>query len=64
MDKEALSILTDVYPTRRVVGVNMAELYSNGGVAHCVATVDWYHSSLSTSAILDEIDGRRRKREV
>ena len=36
MDKEALSILTNVYPTRRVVVINMAELYSDGGVAHCV----------------------------
>jgi agmatine deiminase len=36
MDKEALRIIGGVYPTRRIVGVNMEELYSDGGAAHCV----------------------------
>lgn len=36
MDKEALRILAEVYPNRRVVGVNMEELFSDGGGAHCV----------------------------
>jgi agmatine deiminase len=35
-DAEALQILSEVYPTRQVVGVNMEELYSDGGAAHCV----------------------------
>lgn len=36
MDQEALRILGGVYPTRRIVGVNMEELYSDGGAVHCV----------------------------
>lgn len=35
-DEEALQVLGKVYPTRRVVGVNMEELYSDGGAVHCV----------------------------
>lgn len=36
MDQEALRILGGVYLTRRIVGVNMEELYSDGGAVHCV----------------------------
>jgi agmatine deiminase len=35
-DAEALRVLATVYPTRRIVGINMEELYKDGGAAHCV----------------------------
>ena len=36
MDEEAIRILSEVYPTRRIVGINMEKLYEDGGAAHCV----------------------------
>lgn len=36
MDQEAIRILSNVYTTRKVVGVNMEELYTDGGAIHCV----------------------------
>jgi agmatine deiminase len=36
MDQEAIRILSEVYPTRRIVGINMEKLYEDGGAAHCV----------------------------
>ena len=35
-DQEALNILADLYPGRTVTGINMEELYLDGGAAHCV----------------------------
>ena len=35
MDDEALGILGSVYPTRRIVGINMEEAYADGGAVHC-----------------------------
>eukprot|EP00977_Amphora_coffeiformis_P012703 scaffold3210_cov172-Amphora_coffeaeformis.AAC.2 len=35
-DAEALRILADVYPHRKIQGINMVELYKDGGAAHCV----------------------------
>jgi agmatine deiminase len=35
MDKEALQILGNVYPSRRIVGINMEEAYADGGAVHC-----------------------------
>jgi agmatine deiminase len=36
MDQEAIRILSEVYPSRRIVGINMEKLYEDGGAAHCV----------------------------
>ena len=36
MDQEALRILGNVYPTRRVVGINMEQVHVDGGAVHCV----------------------------
>jgi agmatine deiminase len=35
MDEEALRILGSVYPSRRIVGINMEEAYADGGAVHC-----------------------------
>jgi agmatine deiminase len=35
-DAEALRILSEIYPNRNVTGINMEELYMDGGAAHCV----------------------------
>ena len=36
MDAEAIAILETLYPTRFVYGIDMQELYLDGGAAHCV----------------------------
>ena len=35
-DAKAINILKGVYPNRRIEGVNMEELWKDGGGAHCV----------------------------
>ncbi|MDN6373415.1 MAG: agmatine deiminase family protein, partial [Brevibacterium aurantiacum] len=36
MDAEAVSVLEQVYPGRKVVGVDARELYARGGGIHCI----------------------------
>jgi agmatine deiminase len=36
MDQEAIRILGQVYPSRRVVGINMEQVHVDGGAVHCV----------------------------
>ena len=35
-DKKALELLQNLYPNRKVVGVDFRNVYANGGMAHCV----------------------------
>ena len=35
-DQKALDILSNVYPTRRVVGIDATKLFKDGGMIHCV----------------------------
>jgi agmatine deiminase len=35
-DKAALDIIQDLYPEREVIGVDVRNLYENGGMVHCV----------------------------
>ena len=35
-DQVAIATLQQVYPTRRMVGINFVELYKDGGLVHCV----------------------------
>ena len=35
-DTIAHEIVQNLYPTRKVVGVNFTEVYKDGGLAHCV----------------------------
>ncbi|KAI2497368.1 agmatine deiminase [Fragilaria crotonensis] len=36
MDQEAIRILGQVYPSRRVVGINIEQAHVAGGAVHCV----------------------------
>lgn len=35
-DKPALSLIQSLYPTRQAVGINVVNLFDNGGMIHCV----------------------------
>lgn len=35
-DRQALEIVQRLYPTRKVVGIDVRNLYANGGMVHCV----------------------------
>jgi agmatine deiminase len=35
-DEVALEIIQDLYPEREVIGIDVRNLYENGGMVHCV----------------------------
>ncbi len=42
-DNVAISILQEIYPTRTVVGIDVRNLYSQGGMIHCVTQQQPYY---------------------
>ena len=46
-DTVAISILQTIYPSRTVVGIDVRNLYSQGGMVHCVTQQQPYYSGLT-----------------
>jgi len=57
-DPVAISILQSIYPTRTVVGIDVRNLYSNGGMIHCV-TQQQPAGQNPTGYIEKEYDGNK-----
>jgi len=55
-DEVAISILQTIYPTRTVVGIDVRNLYSQGGMIHCV-TQQQPHYQAPTGIINKNQDG-------
>ena len=49
-DAVAISILQTIYPTRTVVGIDVRNLYSSGGMIHCVTQQQPYYQTPTGSA--------------
>ncbi len=50
-DAVAISILQDLYPDKEVVGIDVRNLYSNGGMVHCVTQQQPKDLATSTSTV-------------